>query len=241
MELDATWKSYLYALPKGTMKFIINSCINTLPTRANLRLWGRSSSDKCILCGRKETTNHILSSCPASLQQGRYTYRHNNVLKEITENIDTNIFTYYSDIQGKTIGGGTIPPDILVTAEKPDIVIIDPRTASPSNKPDIVIIELTCPWEERLDQAREHKTNKYSSLIKDIEETGHKVQSIPLEIGVRGIVNHQNKDSIKQIHSFTKQLQSQKKFTEKLSRQAVIASYFIFLNRNEKDWNSNVY
>ena len=138
MELDATWKSYLYALPKGTMKFIINSCINTLPTRANLRLWGRSSSDKCILCGRKETTYHILSSCPVSLQQGRYTYRLNNVIQENTENIDTNIFQYYSDIQGKTIGGGTIPPEVIVTAEKPDIVIIDPRTVT--DKPSIVII-----------------------------------------------------------------------------------------------------
>ena len=143
--MDATWKSYLYALPKGTMKFILNSCINTLPTRANLRLWGKSSSDKCPLCGRKETTNHILSSCPVALEQGRYTYRHNNVLREITESIDTNSFQYYSDIQGKTIGGGTIPPDILVTAEKPDIVIIDPMLASPSGKPFITIIELTCP------------------------------------------------------------------------------------------------
>ena len=194
MELDATWKSYLYALPKGTMKFIINSCINTLPTRANLRLWGKTRSDKCPLCGRKETTNHVLSSCPVTLEQGRYTYRHNNVLREITESIDTNSFQYYSDIQGKTIGGGTIPPDILVTAEKPDIVIIDPMLASPSGKPFITIIELTCPWEERLDQAREHKTEKYSSLIQNITDTGHPVQFIPLDIGVRGIVKKKNKE-----------------------------------------------
>ena len=50
MEMDATWKSYLFALPKGTMKFILNSTIDTLPTKTNLKLWGLSGSDKCKLC-----------------------------------------------------------------------------------------------------------------------------------------------------------------------------------------------
>ena len=124
MEIDATWKSYLHALPKGTMKFILNSTINTLPTKSNMKLWGLSSSDKCRLCGRQETTNHILSSCPTALDQGRYTYRHNQVLKTITSNIDTNLYTFYSDLEGQGIDGGTIPRDVLVTAEKPDLVII---------------------------------------------------------------------------------------------------------------------
>ena len=35
--------------------------------------------------------------------------------------------------------------------------------------------------------------------------------------------------------------QTAKKLTQNLARQAVIASYFIFLNRNETDWNNNVY
>ena len=115
MEIDATWKSYLHALPKGTMKFILNSTINTLPTKSNLKLWGFSGSDKCRLCGRQETTNHILCSCPTALDQGRYTYRHNQVLKTITCNIDTNLYTFYSDLEGQGVDGGTIPRDVLVT------------------------------------------------------------------------------------------------------------------------------
>ena len=172
------------------------------------------------------------------MEQGRYTYRHNNVLREITESIDTNSFQYYSDIQGKTIGGGTIPPDILVTAEKPDIVIIDPMLASPSGKPFITIIELTCPWEERFEQARDHKTEKYSALTQDIQEKGYGIQFIPLEVGVRGIVNKQNKESIKAISHFT--FANKNQLTKKLSKQAVTASYYIFLNRNQTDWNNNV-
>ena len=36
---DATWKSFLFNLPKGTMKFLLNSSIDTLPI--NLKQWGK--------------------------------------------------------------------------------------------------------------------------------------------------------------------------------------------------------
>ena len=214
-----------------TLKFILNSTLGTLPTKSNLVLWGRSKSDKCVSCGRRETTNHVLSSCPVALEQGRYTYRHNKVLQAITSQLDQNRFRFYSDIQGQTIGGGTIPPDILVTSEKPDIVIIDPLVKV------VTIIELTCPWEERLKEAREHKTNKYAPLINDIQEQGHAVIFIPLEIGVRGIINQENKTSIEDIAHYTV-MSSPKALGKSLSRESVIASYYIFLNRNEREWNS---
>ena len=199
-----------------------------------MKLWGLSNSDKCRLCGRQETTNHILSSCPIALEQGRYTYRHNQILKIITENIDTSNETiaFYSDLEGLSIGGGTIPPDVLVTGEKPDIVIIDRYLKR------LIIIELTCPWEDRFKAAREHKTEKYTPLVNDIQNNGFSVEFIPLEIGVRGIINKDNKESIKDISEFTKI--NAKALTKELSKQAVISSYFIFLNRNERDWNNNV-
>ena len=74
---------------------------------------------------------------PKALDEGRYTYRHNEVIKEIVKNIDRDLVEVYADIEGHTIGGGTIPPDILVTSEKPDIVIINKEEHS------ITIIELT--------------------------------------------------------------------------------------------------
>ena len=230
--MDATWKSYLFALPKGTMKFILNSTIDTLPTKANLKLWGLSGSDKCKLCGRKETTNHILSSCNTALNQGRYTYRHNRVLKEITSNIDTNLYTFYSDLEGQTIEGGTIPPDVLVTAEKPDLVIIN-RLIN-----HLVVIELTCPWEENLEDARQRKTNKYAPLINDIAQKGFSVEYFPLEVGARGIINKINKETLKDISLYT--TINTKNLIKNLSKQAVSASYYIFLSRNERDWSNDL-
>ena len=44
---DATWQGYIYNLPRGTMKFLLNSTIDTLSTKVNLKMWGKVSSDKC--------------------------------------------------------------------------------------------------------------------------------------------------------------------------------------------------
>ena len=37
-QTDATWNSYIYNLPKGTMKFVLNASLDTLPTKTNLKL-----------------------------------------------------------------------------------------------------------------------------------------------------------------------------------------------------------
>ena len=39
---DPSWKSVIYNLPKGTMKFLLNSFTNTLPTGDNLKLWAKT-------------------------------------------------------------------------------------------------------------------------------------------------------------------------------------------------------
>ena len=68
---------------------------------------------------------------------------------------------------------------MLVTAEKPDIVILHRLIKH------IVVIELTCPWEENLEDARQRKSNKCAPLIADIEQKGYSVEYFPLEVGAR--------------------------------------------------------
>ena len=40
----------MFILKKGTLKFLLNSCLDTLPTQPNLLQWGKSASDLCKLC-----------------------------------------------------------------------------------------------------------------------------------------------------------------------------------------------
>ena len=121
---DATWKSFIYNLPKGTMKFVLNSSIDTLPTKVNLKQWGKVSNDKCF-CGKRQTLNHILNGCKRSLNDGRFTFRHDNILHYISSCLDKQKYKCYIDIRGEqTAAGGTLPPSMIVSNLKPDVVIL---------------------------------------------------------------------------------------------------------------------
>ena len=50
----------------------------------------------------------------------------------------------YIDVQGHKINGGTLPPDIVVTSNCPDIVLVD-------RDKEILLAELTCPFETNID------------------------------------------------------------------------------------------
>ena len=73
-----TWKSCMWDVPKGVLKFAINAGVNTLPSHDNLKQWGKRISDRCPFCGKTGTLAHILSNCSTALTQGRYTWRHNS-------------------------------------------------------------------------------------------------------------------------------------------------------------------
>jgi hypothetical protein len=57
-----TWKSYMWDLPLGILKFSVNSSIDTLPTFTDLRSSGKRSSINCQLFGNmvKQTLFHVL-------------------------------------------------------------------------------------------------------------------------------------------------------------------------------------
>ena len=92
-----TWRSYLWDIPQGVLKFAINAGINTLPTFDNLKRWGKRVCNRCPFCGNIQTLAHVLSNCSVALEQGRLTYckKGNNlarlflvatIIKEIPEN-----------------------------------------------------------------------------------------------------------------------------------------------------------
>ena len=67
------------------LAFVIRSIDDQLPSKDNLRRWGLTEDCKCELCGESETLHHVLSNCKYALDNGRYTWRHNKVLKEVVE------------------------------------------------------------------------------------------------------------------------------------------------------------
>ena len=231
---DATWQGFIYNLPRGTMKWVLNSSINTLPTKTNLKQWGKLVNDKCF-CRQRQTLNHILSCCVPSLEQGRFTFRHDNILHYISECLDRQRFKCFLDLEGQqTEAGGTIPTSLVITVKKPDIVIINQKTKSAH------IFELTVPGEARLDTAHKLKTESYSHFVTDIRT--HSVTVTPFEVGAHtGHINNDNKTRLHMLHSYCKKEIKLKKFKENISALAILGSYYIFNCRNQETWSTPDY
>ena len=142
----------LHNLKKGTMKFILNACINTLPTQDNLKLWNKSICDKCALCGNRDSTLDTLSGCKVALEQGRYTLRHDNIIKYISDSVDTVKYSVFADIEAfRNTTGGTQDPALAVSLEKPDRVIHD------KHKNTVKICELTAGHESNINKNQKLK------------------------------------------------------------------------------------
>ena len=172
---------------------------------------------------------HILNSCSVALSQGRLTWRHDNILHYISKCLDKIKFECYIDIPGhQTVGGETLKPELAITPDRPDIVIMDRKQNS------VHILELSCSFEMNTDDRHTHKTNKYAYLLTDI--TTMKPTVTAFEIGSRGFITTENRNRLKQLHKFFKKGIKFSKFIENISAISVNSSYYIFLNRKEQIW-----
>ena len=231
-EGDLSWKSYMFNLPKGLLSFATRASIDVLPTGDNLNTWGKTDAVNCELCGNRSTLLHILNGCKTALNQGRYTFRHNAIISYLVNYLKDNVcqeIKVYADIRGSTTTGGTIPASIVPTAEKPDIVCVNGSSKC------VTILELSVPFESNITKAREFKTNKYASLVMDIENAGFKCNLICFEVGSRGLITGNNKSQFKKIAKIA-QLKQAKDLWAQASRIAISCSYVLFNARYEKEW-----
>jgi len=68
------------------ISFYIQWTFYILPCPSNLFRWKLSTDSLCTLCKTPSATvSHILSGCKVALKQGRYTYRHDDILAGIVK------------------------------------------------------------------------------------------------------------------------------------------------------------
>ena len=231
---DLTWRSIIYDLPKGVLSFAVRSAIDFLPTFNNLKTWGKRTNTCCKLCSNKETLHHVLNMCPTSLNQGRFTWRHNSVLYSIVTHLskaisDNTNLKIYSDLSGMSIGGGTIPPNVLPTSQRPDLVLID------DIQKRILVMELTIPFEQNIKDAHDRKMHKYGSLMADLTTAGYKTELYCVEIGSRGLITSDNSTRLNYVFKFTGS-KIRKSEVRSLSKTALLCSYALWNCRHEPVW-----
>jgi hypothetical protein len=190
--------------PCGVLKFAVNSSIDTLPTFTNLRRWGKRASVNCQLCGNmvKPMLFHVLVHCKHTLDQGRLTWRHNSVLNHIagclkSAPVGNGTVELYCDLDGlQAPGVGSIPADVMVQAQRPDLVIVD-RSVHVWHV--IALVKLTCPWDTDAKRAEERKTARYADLKTDLSNEGWDCSLYLIEFGARGHIIKSVKDRLQSL------------------------------------------
>ena len=174
----------------------------------------------------RQTTAHCLNICKVSLDTGRWTWRHNNIVNFVVNSLDTTKYTIHSDIVGhEAAGGGTVPPEVCVTNLKPDITIWD----KDQNK--FHMFELTCPLDRNIEMRHLEKTNKYAHFLTDITHISTTVTAF--EISSLGNVTTENKKRLATLHKFCKPGTKLSTFVKNISSLSIYSSYHIWLCRND--------
>ncbi len=103
----------------------------------------------------------------------------------------------HSDLPGhnNNCGISTVPTDICVTTQIPDIVMINhPHKIT-------ILIEVTVSFETNFEKSAQRKENRYSSLLNEIQSTGFTCELITIEVGSGGLVSVDNRSKLTTIYS----------------------------------------
>ena len=237
------WKSIIYNLPYKVARFLMNALTDTLNTNANLVRWGKMISAKCKKCTNKETLHHVLNACSIALDEGRYTWRHDNILLYIVETIQKGVNELEESVQITSdlnispwfkTGISTIPIQCTQTSLIPDIC------AYWQDQKKLTIIELSVPFETNTEKAHTYKESKYAHLIIDLESKGFTVKYFAIEIGSRGHITPQNKTRLNSILTEFGKPVPLKDFRNTMSKLAIISSFTIYYAKNNPKWEIEI-
>jgi hypothetical protein len=123
----------------------------------------------------KQTLFHVLVPCKHTLDQGTLTWSHDSVLNH-TEGclksalVGKRTVELYCDLDGlQAPDGGSILADVMVQAQRPDLVIVD---WSVHGRHRIALVKLTCPLDTDAKRAKEPKTARYADLKEKLSNQG---------------------------------------------------------------------
>ena len=202
-------------MPEDRFRFLVKSVYDLLPTPQNKKSWF-GEPEECKLCGGCGSLAHILSGCSVALAQGRYTWRHDQVLKEIAACVEVRRkqanetpkekerdikFVRPGEKRGKSetrvsssyLDGAT---DWNLSVDLNGRLKFPASIAETNLRPDMLlvsekakrvgIVELTVPSEERVELSGELKKAKYEELKIEGERKGWRVRIWTVEVGCRG-------------------------------------------------------
>ena len=221
------WQKALSTLPRNIYSFCLRYINNNLSNATNMINWGRAESSLCPLCQQPQTLGHVVGGCKVQLNQGRYDWRHNSVLLNLTNSIiATDNINIFADLPGfkspSIITGEEYRPDLIVVKKEPK---------------EITIFELTVGFETNVDKNSLNKANRYKNLLDQLKNSYSKLTYVNLSMSAIGTYG-KSCDNLKQ--SLVELNQDESDITYnmlKLTRICIRSTYYVFCMRN-KAWNN---
>ena len=116
LPMDLSWNN-MFKLGDSLVGFALSVVYGTVITPAMKSNWDADEDGNCKLCEtRRGTIQHILSGCPVALQQGRYTWRHDKVLKQIHEQVSYHVNQRVNNPK-RSIGGKVSNIDFVASGK----------------------------------------------------------------------------------------------------------------------------
>ena len=262
VERRISW-DMLWRMEPLRIQFIIRSTYDLLPTPTNLAIWGKTDDVKCKLCQKPCNLEHILSSCNTALTQGRYTWRHDRVLEKLAHHLEkcrtqANKTKRTREGHIQFVRAGQTPKRTSKVRKQEGIfarttdwelnVDLNTRLKFPINistrlRPDIVLhsekeklivmLELTVPWESRMEEAFERKKLKYSELSSICTDRGYKTWCFPIEVGCRGFVG---RSTVRALGEIGVKGNERKNILKDIGEAADRAAAWLWIMRNSEKW-----
>ncbi len=134
-----TWSEMLNT-ESNMLSFTIRATYDVLPSPTNLHLWF-GEDPACLQCFAPATLKHILVGCKTSLMQGRYTWRHNQVLKCLAVTLES-----------KRVTVNAMPLEAQTTFRQPTSFVREGEKRSTNRSPlDSCPLNAARDWEMRVD------------------------------------------------------------------------------------------
>ena len=161
--------------------------------------------------------------------QGRYTWRHDEVLTLLKDYLSQNLllnFGFDCDLPHCSYNYLLRNFSSLL---RPDICIFD------HDKKKLLLLELTIPFDEYMAEAEVRKREKYRDLLTDIKVQGFDVTLTTVEVGSRGVISDSLLSFLQECTSIRKK--QSLSLIEDVRRKVICCSYAVWCRRNSVTWS----